>query len=118
MQRLRVRMEFVPQLVGEAVQVLRSLLGPVRAEPGCSATRLLRDVDDGGVLTFVEEWRNEASLEGHLRAPTFRTILAVMDLAATAPTVEIDGISSRRGFDLVVEVLGDTRIDGTQIGDT
>ncbi len=118
MQRLRVQMEFAPQSKGEAVQVLRSLLGPVRAEPGCSATRLLKDMDDGNALTFVEEWRDGESLRRHLREATFRTILAVMDLAATAPIVEIDEISSRRGFDMVEELLGKTRVDTLHTLDT
>ena len=118
MQRVRVQMEFAPQSEGEAVQVLRSLLGPVRAEPGCSATRLLRDLNEALSVTFVEEWRDGESLQRHLRAATFRTILAVMDLAAAAPTVEIDEISSRRGFDMVEELLGKTRIDNGQSEET
>jgi quinol monooxygenase YgiN len=90
----------------EALSVLRALLGPVRAEPGCSATRLLRDVDADGALTWVEEWRSAADFERHFRAPTFRSILAVMDLAVARPEVEIDEVASRRGFDFVEENLG------------
>ena len=112
MQRLSVRMEIEPQSVREAVQVLRSLLGPVRAEPGCSATRLLRDLDDERAMTFMEEWRDGASLQRHLRAATFRRILAVMELADAAPTVEIDEISSRRGLDMVEEILGAAPAEG------
>jgi quinol monooxygenase YgiN len=117
MLRFQLRIEFVPHAADEAVQVLRSLVGPVRAEPGCSATRLLRNLDDGSV-TFVEEWRSGENLQQHLHAATFRTILAVMDLAAAAPTVEIDEISSRRGFEMVEELLGESRMDGTRVGNT
>jgi quinol monooxygenase YgiN len=99
-------MEFEPQAVVEAVHALRSLVGPVRAEPGCSATQLMRDVDDGNILTFVEEWRDRGDFEQHLRAITFRRLLAVMEFAAGAPTVQIDEVSSRRGFDLVEEIAG------------
>jgi quinol monooxygenase YgiN len=118
MLRFRLRMEFLPQAVDEAVQVLRSLVGPVRAEPGCSATRLMRDVDEGNVLTFVEEWRNAEDFERHLRAIAFRRILAVMELAAGAPIVEIDEISSRRGFDLIEQILGRATAPGvaTEVG--
>jgi hypothetical protein len=54
----------------------------------------------------VAEWRNSEDFEQHLRAMAFRRILAVMGLRAGAPTVEIDEVSSRRGFDLVEEILG------------
>jgi quinol monooxygenase YgiN len=116
MLRFRLRMEFTPEAIDEALQVLRSLVGPVRAEPGCSATRLLRDVDEWHAVTFVEEWRDPESLQRHLQGSSFRKILAVIELAATAPTVEIDSISSRRGFDLVEEVLGRGPADASNAG--
>jgi quinol monooxygenase YgiN len=99
-------MEFAPQSCHEAAAVLRSLLGPVRAEPGCSATRLQRDAEDGCGLTWVEEWRTIEGFEQHLRSSAFRRILAVIELAAGPPEVEIDDVASRRGFELVEEILG------------
>jgi quinol monooxygenase YgiN len=104
-------MEFAPRALDEAVGALRSLVGPVRAEPGCSATRLLRDMDDASAVTFVEEWRDKESMQRHLSAATFRTILAVMELAAGEPIVEIDDIASRRGLDLVDAMLNQARVD-------
>ena len=56
--RFGLRMVFSAESHDEAVSVLRSLLGPVRAEPGCSATKLLMDVDRDSSLTWVEEWRS------------------------------------------------------------
>ena len=106
MLRLQLQMEFAPESIDEVTGVLRSLAGPVRAEPGCSSTRLVQDADSSGGLAWVEEWRSEEAFEMHLRGASFRRILAVMDLAARAPKVEIDEVSSRRGFEFVEEVLG------------
>ena len=106
MLTFRLRMEFEPQASDEAAAALRSLVGPVRAEPGCSATRLQRDTQDGCELTWVEEWRSVEDFERHLRTTAFRQILAVIELAAAAPVVEIDDVNSRRGFELVEEILG------------
>jgi quinol monooxygenase YgiN len=103
-------MVFSAESFDEALSVLRSLLGPVRAEPGCSATRLLSDVDADGALTWVEEWRSSADFERHFGTPTFRSILAVMDLAVARPEVEIDEVASRRGFEFVEENLGRERL--------
>ena len=108
MLTLRLHMEFTPQTCDEAAAVLRSLVGPVRSEPGCSATRLLISAEDSCKLTWVEEWRSVEDFEGHLRGAAFRRTLAVIDLAAGPPMVEIDDVSSRRGFDLVEEILGQT----------
>jgi len=92
-------MTFSPQTFDEAAATLRSLVGPVRAEPGCRATRLMS-------VTWVEEWRDLDAFERHLQGPAFRQIVAVIELAAGPPAVEIDDVSSRRGFELVEEILG------------
>lgn len=108
---LRLRLHLELRSLEEATQALRSLVGPVRSEPGCSATRLLRDLDDPCVVAFVEEWRSLDDLKQHLKSAAFRKILAVMELATSAPTVEFDEITSRRGFDLVEEILGHGSLD-------
>jgi quinol monooxygenase YgiN len=106
MLRLRIHMKFEPQSCDEAASVLKSLVGPVRAEPGCTATRVQQETDGSCGLAWVEEWRTADDFEQHLRRPTFRQLLAVMELSGEQPAVEIDNVSSRRGFELVEEILG------------
>jgi len=106
MLALRLHMEFVPERQAEATAVLRSLVGPVRAESGCNATRLLNSTSREGGLTWVEEWHGIEDFERHLRSVSFRRILAVIELAVSKPVVEIDEVASRRGFELVEEILG------------
>jgi quinol monooxygenase YgiN len=106
MLSIRLHMEFTPQTCDEATVVLRSLVGPVRSESGCTSTRLQRDTGEGCGLTWVEEWRSVEDFERHLRATAFRRILAVIEMAAEPPAVEIDDVTSRRGFELVEEILG------------
>lgn len=108
MLALRLHMEFSAETVEEATSALRALVGPVRAEPGCHATRVLKNAGREGGLTWVEEWSAVEDLERHLRSPVFRRILAVIELAAARPVVEIDDVVSRRGFELVEEILGVT----------
>jgi quinol monooxygenase YgiN len=108
MLALRLHMTFTPETCEEAAGVLRSLVGPVRAERGCNATQLLRNAGGENGLTWIEEWRGAEDFERHLRSAVFRRILAVIDLAAGPPRVEIDDVASRRGFDLVEEILGRT----------
>lgn len=106
MLTFRLHMEFSHETHDEAASALRSLVGPVRSEPGCNATRLLKCTGSDHGLTWVEEWRTEKDFERHLRAPVFRQILAVIELAENFPAVEIDEVASRRGFELVEEILG------------
>lgn len=43
-------------------------------------------------------------------------ILAVIELAAGPPAVEIDDVTSRRGFELVEEILGSAPAERTELG--
>lgn len=89
----------------EALRVLSGLVGPVRSHPGCLATRLLQDVGDERVLTWVDQWRRREDHERHVRSDAFRRLLAVMDLAAEPPIFEVNDVSRRHGFELVEELL-------------
>ena len=108
MLTFRLHMRFTPQAGDEAAAALRSLAGPVRSEPGCSATRVQRGAGEAFELTWVSEWRTVEDFEQHLRAPAFRQILAVIEMADGPPEVEIDDVNSRRGFELIEEMLGQT----------
>lgn len=108
MHTCTVRLVFPRDRRDEALWVLRSLVGPVRAQSGCARTRLMTDVQDDLVLTWVSRWRTRDDLERHLRSSHFRRILAVIDLAAEPPRVEFECETDMRGLDLIDEVLGGT----------
>ncbi|HSN57564.1 MAG TPA: antibiotic biosynthesis monooxygenase family protein [Candidatus Sulfomarinibacteraceae bacterium] len=113
MLTLRLHLELTRESHDEAMAVLRALLGPVRAEPGCMATRLCEGAGDSHDVTWVEEWRGTDGFEAHLRGTAFRKILAVIEMASAPPVVEIDEVTSRRGFDLVEEILGSGSVNST-----
>jgi quinol monooxygenase YgiN len=103
---LKLRLVVTQQRRDEVAAVFQSLVGPIRAQSGCTATRFLSELSETGAFTFVEEWRERLDLEQHLRTPAFRKILATMELASEPPTVEVDELGTRRGFEFVEEVLG------------
>ena len=105
MLRFRLKLDFDQRGLNEATQTLRALVGPVRAEPGCTATRLMTDINDGYALTWEEEWRGWEDFSRHLQAASFRRIVAVMELAAKEPRVDIDEVVNRHGFEVVEEVF-------------
>jgi len=114
MLRFRLQMKFAPAACDEAYSTLRSLAGPVRSERGCVATRIQRVSERGCEINWVEEWQGIEDFERHLGASAFRQILAVIEMAVVQPVVEIDDVASRRGFELVEEILGLTPMEGQQ----
>jgi hypothetical protein len=53
---------------------------------------------------LLEEWTSPEALYSHIRSDDFRKVLALMDLAATAPDLSFLTVSSAKGFDLVAEL--------------
>jgi quinol monooxygenase YgiN len=101
-----LRMVFTEPARDEALRVLRTLWGPVRSHPGCLATRLMRDDQDERILTWVEHWHSREDHERHVRSDAFRRLLAVMDLAAEPPLLEVDEVEHRQGFEIVEQLRG------------
>ena len=116
MLTFRLHMTFAPARVDEAAATLRSLVGPVRSEPGCSATRVHRGAEQSLELSWVSEWRSIEEFERHLRAPSFRQIVAVIEMADGPPEVEIDDVNSRRGFELIEEILSRSPSRNAELG--
>lgn len=108
--RRSLDMESGPESIDEVAGVSHSLTDMVRSERGCSATHLVRKAVESHTLTGVEEWRREKAFEHRVRSPELRRLLAVMEPAAVVPRVEVDNVSSLRGFDVVEEMLN--RSDG------
>ena len=99
-----LRLEVPPQRMADALGVLRSLLGPISAQPGCAGCGLYSDVRDENVVLFVEEWGSREHLDRHLRSDHFRRILAAMEIAARPPELRFDTVSERQGLELVEAV--------------
>lgn len=50
-------------------ELLRSLVGPTRAERGCIAYDLHRSHEDSGLFIFYETWESRPLWEDHMEAP-------------------------------------------------
>jgi quinol monooxygenase YgiN len=88
----------------EIVEVFSSLMGPVRAEPGCRLCELYQQVDDGNVLRYVEEWETPEQLERHMRSARYERLLAIMEASAVRPVLRYDYVTGTRGLDYLEAV--------------
>jgi len=95
-----------PDRLQQTIQALQSLMLPARLERRAAHAHLCSDVGDGNVLCYVEEWPDVDKLNEQIRSPRFDRMLALMETAAEAPTLEIRFITEVRGLDYVAEVRG------------
>jgi quinol monooxygenase YgiN len=77
-----------PDRVDEVREILKSLIGPTRAESGCITYELLQNNADPAEFTFVEEWESDAALDAHLATAHIQTGLEkVTPLLAGPPDI-------------------------------
>jgi quinol monooxygenase YgiN len=104
--QLLLRLTSRPGRLQQTVQALQAVMLPARLERGAAHTHISSDVGDGNVLCYVEEWPDVDKLNEQIRSPRFDRMLALMETAAEAPTLEFRFVSEVRGLDYVAEVRG------------
>jgi quinol monooxygenase YgiN len=88
----------------EALAILKSVIEPTRHEEGCLHCRLYHDVQEKRALMLEEIWSNEGSLLEHLAADRFRSVLLVMEMAATPPEIRFSGVTRTAGMETIENV--------------
>ena len=93
-----------------------SLLGPVRAEACCLASRLLRDAINPHSFRFEAQWRTKDNLTQHVRSDEYRKLLFLVELSAEPPTVEFHEVAQTLGLEFVQSVRKSEESD-SRVGD-
>jgi len=89
---------------GEAVRLIRSLVGPTSAEPGCLHCGSYTDAQNEDILCYVEDWQTEDDLQRHIRSSDYRKFLALMDLSSEPPDLKFHRVSETFGIEYVSRV--------------
>lgn len=94
------------KLKAEVDQLLRTLIEPTRAEPGCVSCRLYHEFNDPNVVTWIEEWRAERDLKRRLNSQQFKKVLAALDMSSMQPEIRFDTVVHTAGMQLIEEARG------------
>ena len=86
------------------VDALRSVMLPARLERGCTRARILRDVDAADSIDYLEEWQSAEDLQERIRSASFGRLLALMEAAPSAPSLEFRDVSGVHGLEYVAAV--------------
>lgn len=85
----------------EVLEVLRSVQGPVLAQPGCKACHIYEDQGEEPAVILVERWESKAALESHIRSESYRSVLGAVELAGGPPEISFEVVSASEGMELV-----------------
>jgi quinol monooxygenase YgiN len=88
----------------EALRIVRSLLGPTSAEPGCVNCSVYTDAQNENTLCYVEDWQTEEDLQRHIRSDDYRKFLALIDLSSEPPDLKFHRVSETFGIEYLSRV--------------
>jgi quinol monooxygenase YgiN len=78
-----------PGVKAEFIKTAQELIRLSRAEEGCVAYALYEDVKNQDQVAFIEQWRDQAAIDAHFKAPHFKRLGAELG-AYAASKMEIN----------------------------
>lgn len=88
----------------KVIELLRSVAGPLSAQPGLVNLMIGRDILDPDIIIYQEYWRNQADLENHIASERYNVILNAIDLGKEKPDVRFLTISKVTGMEVIKRV--------------
>ena len=96
-----IRILPLPDRRADVIEILRSIQGPVLAQPGCVACDIYEEQGPEPAVVFVERWGTDAALAAHLRSDMYRRILGAIELSGDKPEIRFEHVSASEGMELI-----------------
>ena len=96
------------------LELLRSVQGPVRAQPGCAACDVLDEQGSDRAIVLLERWTSKEAFEDHLRSEAYRRVIAAVELSGSRPDISFEHVEAVEGLELVERLrnVGDSKAGG------
>ena len=104
-----VRMNLPGEKVKEALEILRPMAERTKVEPGCISCRIYRDDQDEHTILVEEFWKSQEELERHLRAPEYRNVLLVVEMAHEKPEISFCEFSGSSGLETIEKAMSNAK---------
>ena len=95
--------------LGAALDVLRSLAEPTRAQRGCRTWDLWVDAAASGSVLVEQRWEERADLERYMRSELFRRLMVALELADRPPEVAFFDVAAEAGMEWAASVRSGER---------
>jgi quinol monooxygenase YgiN len=89
-----------PDRRADVLEILRSILGPVLAQPGCVDCSIYEEEGPDRAVLLIERFDTDEALRAHLRSELYRRILGALELSEGRPDVRFERVSAREGLEV------------------
>lgn len=90
-----------PNRRAEVLAILRTIQGPLQAQPGCLDCQILEEKGPEEAVVLLERWESQAALEAHLRSDAYRRLLGAIELSRSPPEIRFDHVAASDGLNLI-----------------
>jgi quinol monooxygenase YgiN len=85
----------------DVLEILRSIQGSARTQPGCVAFDIYAEQGPESAILLIERWETDAALEAHLRSEIYRSILGAIELSGELPEIRFEHVAATQGLELI-----------------
>jgi quinol monooxygenase YgiN len=90
-----------PRRRSEAVEILRSVVGPAATQPGCASCRIYQEDGLDQAIVLCGYWETEEALHAHVLSELYLRVLAACELSKQPPEFCFHHVSKTQGMELV-----------------
>ena len=101
-----ITLNAAPEKRKELLQTLKSIIGRIHEEKGCTRVRLLLDGDDGNIQYLMEEWNTREDLDDHIRSDLFGVLLGAKSILSEQLDFKIMAVASTDGMEIIKKTRG------------
>ncbi|WIM48249.1 putative quinol monooxygenase [Methanosarcina mazei] len=76
--RVVAKNQVKPEKVQEFMNLCKSLIEETLKEEGCIDYEVYQELENPEILTMLEEWKDEGSLDQHIRSDHFKEIFPLL----------------------------------------
>ncbi|MCP4494215.1 MAG: hypothetical protein GY820_43970 [Gammaproteobacteria bacterium] len=85
----------------EIYKMIRSLIEPIKVQPGCISCNAYQLLDKPGKLLITQTWSSQQALEQYVSSPEYRKTLALIDLSEQFPEINFYSVSQTGGLEFI-----------------
>ncbi len=96
-----VRIVPAPTRRVELLEVLHTVEGPTRAQPGCGMCHIYHEDGPDQAVLLCEQWESEAALHCHVCSEPYQRVLAALELSSQPPEICFYHVAVTQGIELI-----------------
>ena len=99
-----IKIKVSPKRSGDMQEIMHSILGSIRGEPGLINCRFYQNVANDNEFFIITEWKSEEYLNRYIATDEYRKFIALIDISEEQPDIKFNKISKVSGMEKIAAI--------------